>query len=284
MPALFSAYRNTLVVVILLFAGYLAFEFQSLWFRTFPVGFHYSGYAHEGAAWLTVALALASVILSAIFRGRILYDDRLPRLRKLAWLWSIENMLLAIAVYHRLFIYIGFNGMTRMRTVGLFGMSAVVVGFLVVLWKIARNHDFGWLVRRHLWTVSLAVYLYSITPVDLLVMRYNVRRILNGDSAPCVQISVHPISAEGYLVLHPLMDSADAMISEGLKSMLANRLDESERRALEREQKGWKSHQVAESRLLQQLRGMRSRWTAYDDPQIRSAKLEEFHAYAYQWF
>ena len=59
---LYSAYRNTLLTVIGLFAAYLVFEFQSLWFREFPKGFHYSGYAHEGAAWLTFALGLATVI------------------------------------------------------------------------------------------------------------------------------------------------------------------------------------------------------------------------------
>ena len=56
---LYSAYRNTLLTVIGLFAVYLVFEFQSLWFREFPKGFHFSGYAHEGAAWLTFALGLA---------------------------------------------------------------------------------------------------------------------------------------------------------------------------------------------------------------------------------
>lgn len=35
-----------------------------MWFRPFPTGFHYSGYAHEGAFWLTVALAMATITLS----------------------------------------------------------------------------------------------------------------------------------------------------------------------------------------------------------------------------
>ena len=37
---LYPAFRNTLLVVIVLFAVYLVFEFQSLWFRVFPPGFH----------------------------------------------------------------------------------------------------------------------------------------------------------------------------------------------------------------------------------------------------
>ena len=111
-------------------------------------------------------------------------------------------MLLAIAVYHRLYIYIGFNGMTRMRMVGIFGISAVLVGFLLVLWKIARNRGFLWLLHRHLWTVAMAVYVYSVIPVDVVVVQYNVHRILAGDPAQSVQISVHPIARRACCVCH----------------------------------------------------------------------------------
>jgi hypothetical protein len=128
---LYAAFRNTLATVVILFAVYLVFEFRTLWLREFPKGFYYAGYAHQGAAWLTFALALATAMLSLVFRGAVLTEPRAPRLRMLAWLWSVENLLLAAAVYNRLFIYIGFNGMTRMRMIGLFGISTVVVGFLM---------------------------------------------------------------------------------------------------------------------------------------------------------
>ncbi len=101
----------------------------TLWGREFPRGFHYSGYAHEGAAWLTLALAMATAGLSLVFAGRTLADPRLAVLRRWGNVWAIQNLLLAVAVYHRLHIYIGFNGMTRMRTVGIFGISCVVAGF-----------------------------------------------------------------------------------------------------------------------------------------------------------
>ena len=57
---LFPAFRNTLICLIGLFAVYLVFEFQTLWRREFPPGFYYAGYAHQGAAWLTVALGHAA--------------------------------------------------------------------------------------------------------------------------------------------------------------------------------------------------------------------------------
>ena len=281
---MYAACRNTLATAIVLFAVYLVFEFQTLWFRVFPQGFYYSGYAHQGAAWLTVALALATLIMSLALRGSILQDPRVRGLKLLAWAWSLENVLLAIAVYHRLHIYIGFNGMTRMRMVGIYGISAVLVGFLLVLWKIARNRGLLWLLRRHLWTVAIAVYLYSLTPVDMIVVRYNARRILAGDSAPAVQISVHPISAEGLLYLSPLMECQDDIVREGVVAYLADVLDQAEGRASLRSQQGWTSFQLADQQVLEQLGSLSDRLAAYEDRGQRAAVLQRFHQYAYQWY
>ena len=281
---LYAPYRNTLLTVIVLFAAYLAFEFSTLWFRSFEPGFYYSGYAHQGAAWLTVALALATVVLSVVFRGRVLRDPRLPKLRRLAWLWSLENMILAVSVYNRLGIYIGFNGMSPMRIVGIYGMTAVVIGFLLVLIKIARQHDFGWLIRRHLWALALMVYLFAITPVDWIVVRYNVARILTGDPAPVVQLSVRPISSEGVLELTPLLECDNANIREGIAAMLAAREREAEALSAKRKSEGWTAHQFADERALSGLREGAEQWNAYTDVSKRLTTLEEFREYAYQWY
>jgi hypothetical protein len=281
---LYLALRNTLVAVIGLFAAYLVFEFQTLWFRVFPKGFYYSGYAHEGAAWLTAALALATAALSAIFRAGVLKDPRLPRLRKLAWVWSVENLLLALAVYHRLTIYINFNGMTRMRTVGLLGITAVVVGFMLVVWKIAHSRSFVWLVNRQLWTLGTAIFLYAVLPVDLLVHTYNVRRILAGDLAPSVQISVHPIDSGGILALPLLVKCDDEAIREGIRAMLAERALQAEAVELRRATENWTSFQLADRLLLDRLRAVASEWSVYSDSGKREAALRRYRDYAYQWY
>jgi hypothetical protein len=174
--------------------------------------------------------------------------------------------------------------MTRMRTVGLFGISAVVVGFILVVWKIAHRRDFVWLLQRHLWTVAIAAYLFVLTPVDTLVHTYNVRRILAGDSAPSVQISVHPISSEGVLVLHPLVACRDPVVREGIRALLAERALQAEAASRWQTQQGWTAVQLADRRLLDQLRSIRSEWQDYAAPGRRAAALERFHRYAYQWY
>ncbi|MCE9552533.1 MAG: DUF4173 domain-containing protein [Planctomycetes bacterium] len=281
---LYSAFRNTLLAVIGLFAAYLVFEFKTLWFRQFPSKFYYAGYAHQGAAWLTLALALATAILSLIFSGRMLRDPRLAMLRRLAWVWSLLNFLLAIAVYHRLLIYIGFNGLTRMRIVGLLGITAVVIGFLLVLWKINRDRSFAWLVRRQMWTVALMVYLYAVLPIDALTVRYNVARIMAGDPKPAVQLVVHPISAEGMLQLDPLLTCSDPIIRDGVQAMLAAADREAQGTVSRQRRLGWTAYQMADNLLAQRLKAQRSAWANDTDREKQAGAIVRFSNYVYQWY
>lgn len=286
--ALYAAFRNTLLTVILLFVVYLGFEFQTLWLRTFPKGFHYSGYAHEGAAWLTVALAMATLVLSLIFRGQVLHDPRLSRLKQLAWIWSMLNLLLAVAVYNRLWIYVGFNGLTRMRMVAFFGTTAVVIGFLLAVYKIARHRDFVWLLRADLWALALTIIAYALTPIDLIVMRYNVIRILANDPAPAVQITVHPIDAEGLRELLPLLNCENEIIREGIRSLCATQWEKRATGPANREITNWEDFsqlQLAERSFVTDLRNKREQWSAMnDETRNRDQAWERFREYAYQWY
>lgn len=280
----YPAYRNTLAAVGALFAVYLVFEFQTLWFREFPKGFHYSGYAHEGAFWLTVALALATLILSLMFRGPLLDDPRVAALRRLANVWSAQNFLLALTAYHRLTIYIGFNGMTWMRFVGFYGITAVVLGLVLVLIKIRRRENFVWLVQRQLWVLSLIVIAFALTPVDRLAMQYNVRRILAGDPAPSVQISVHSIDEKGLETLIPLLTSENARIRDGVRALLARTWMELRLREDQRAKLGWTTWQGAEIRLRRRLEGVRDQFRDFEDTATQATAWRDFQSYAYEWY
>jgi uncharacterized protein DUF4153 len=280
--SLYLAWRNTLALVVAIYAVYLVFEFQTLWFRQFPKGYYYSGYAHEGAAWLTIALALATSILSLIFRGRILADSRVRWLKRLAWIWSLENFVLAAAVYNRLMIYVGFNGMTPMRILGFYGVSAVVGGFLLVMVKIAHGHDLAWLIQRHLWTLGLAIYLYAITPLDYLAMRYNVARIVAGDSAPSVQISEHPITSEGLIALLPLFNAPDSLVKNGVAALLVERQSELEQQRDSADH--WTAYQMADRFFLKQMDRLPPSTVRFANEASRSGAWRQFKTYAYQWY
>jgi hypothetical protein len=279
---LYLSWRNSLAVVVLLYAVYLVFELWTLWFRQFPHGFYYAGYAHEGAAWLTIALGMATAVLSVIFRGRTLDDGRVKRLQRLAWIWSAENLLLAVAVYHRLSIYVHFNGLTPLRILGFYGVTAVVVGFVLVMVKIARRYDFAWLLQRQLWALGFAIYLYALTPLDYVSLRYNVARVLAGDAAPSVQITEHPISSEGLLALFPLLEARDPVIKRGIAALIDERRDDFENQAPRSHH--WTAYQLAERLFLDRARLESASIPRFADNRARRAAWTQFKQYAYQWY
>lgn len=278
--SLYDAYRNTLVAVTGLFALYLGFEFWTLWRRDFPQGFYYAGYAHQGAAWLTIALGLATVALSVIFGRSLLSDPRLPRVRWWAWIWSAENLLLALAVYNRLLIYIGYNGLTRMRWVGLFGITAVVLGFGLVVYKISHSRDFWWLLRSQMLAVVVVMIVYSVTPIDYLAHRYNVAKVQNGQSEPSVMLAVKPVDDEGLLAVFSLLDHSDEIIREGVAARLAIRQGELEAAA----PRHWSELQLATRVLQRRLEQHPEIAASFRDPSDRRETLDRFVDYAMQWY
>lgn len=281
---LYPAFRNTLIALIGLFAAYLAYEFTTLFRREFPPGFYYAGYAHEGAAWLTIALALATLTLSMIFNAQIQLDERVGRLKWLAWVWSAMNFLLAMAVYNRLCIYVGYNGMTRMRTVGFFGVTLVVIGFVLVIRKIVKRRSFVWLIQVQLIAMMLAVVIYSLFPVDYVAHRYNAAQVASGYPKPAVMIAVKPIDDEGIFPLLDLVDTEDPIIREGVLAKLAQRQLDIESYARD-EPWHWHRYQYSKTVLYQRLDQQKSKWAKYlDDETARTLTIDQFDAYAMQWY
>ncbi len=279
---MYGAFRNTLLTVITMFSVYLIFEFKTSWSRTYPEGFYYSGYAHQGAAWLTVALALATLMLSLIFRGLTLHDPRLNRLRGLAWIWSGLNFVLAIAVYHRMMIYIDFNGMTRMRVVGILGITSVVGGFVLVIVKIHRGRNFLWLIRRQLWVVAAATFVFAIFPVDSLVHSYNVRQILAGNPAPIVQITEHPIDNEALPILLPLCEVPDERLRNGMQAMMTSRLAQLKTAHSAEAANGWTAWQKSTSHSLSALQEAEPRWQKFASSNSRNEAWQKLKVFAYE--
>ncbi|MGI6415400.1 MAG: hypothetical protein ACOX1P_06990 [Thermoguttaceae bacterium] len=117
-----------------------------------------------------------------------------------------------------------------------------------------------------------------------LAHQYNVRRIMAGDSAPSVQISVHPIDSEGVLSLLPLVDCPDPIVRAGVVAMLADRHEEAERLAENRKSQGWTAYQLSDQLLLEQLRLHQSKWVPYLDRAERREARTKFYSYAFQWY
>ena len=278
--AMYATYRNTLWTLIALFAIYLTNEYLTLFRREFPNGFYYAGYAHQGAAWLTVALALATAVLSFIFGRSLTRDPRRGKIRSLAWVWSGQNLLLAIAVFNRLGIYVGYNGLTRMRMVAFFGVGLVTVGFVLVIVKIAKERPFDWLIRQQLLAFLIACILFSVAPIDAITTAYNASRVSDSDLPPSVMLAVKPLNDEGWLMATALVDHPDPTIRDGVRARLAERYVSL---VTSKDSSRW-GHQQATSRLKRTLDAHPQWCVEFLDEAKRGAAQKRFRDYAMRWY
>ena len=283
---MFYACRNTLVSVILLFVVYLVFEFRMNWLRNFPADLDYSGYMHQGAMFLTIALAVSTLVLCSIFVGKMLDDPRIARLRRLAWVWSTLNFFLALSVYNRLWIYVELNGLSRLRIAGFLGSTAVLLGFIVVVRKIAASKDFRWLLSRYTWSVLFVIFIGFAVPFDSIIARHNVRRVMNGELLPSIFLFPTPNAPEVLLFSLPLLEHEDEAIREGSRAIVSQEWERLEHRRKARlpNKYRWTEFQYSEKLLRKQLEPKLSLIQPYnDDPGKREMMIKAFRVYTNRW-
>ncbi|MBI5779143.1 MAG: DUF4173 domain-containing protein [Planctomycetes bacterium] len=248
---------NTLVAVNLVFLLYNIVDFSYLWIKkALPQGLSYSEYARSGTLWLTLALALTSLVLGVIFIRDLNFHRRTRLLKILAWIWVAQNLIIAVGTFHRLLMYIDCNGLTRMRIVGAYGILLVVIGLLIVALKMHRVKSFLWMTRRHLLAFSLGLLALVITPMDVVVFKYNVHLILHGNPRSAVQLIVQPITAEGIPALIPLLDCKDETIRKGVAGILL-REQENLRQLQDKEQR-WVERELSRFNALKEIKSVRS--------------------------
>ena len=282
----YLASRNTLIVVSCVFVWFLIIEIRATWFRDFPEGFIYSTYAHQGAAWLTVALGMSTIAMSILFHPQVHKHPRIATLQRLAWLWSICNVLLVIAVFYRLIIYVNFNGMTRMRIIGFVGVSCVFAGFIIVNSRIVHQKSMSWILNRQFWAFLWSIYLLALLPMDAISYRWNENRIRAGHLAPSVQIAVHTISDEGLLCLLPLLKSDEVEIRNGVAALFAERISRGPDSLLDSGRSiRWTQIQGARDLLAARLKEVHPQLKQYVLSTIeRQAAMDRFRQWTRRWY
>jgi len=241
---------------------------------------------HLGAAYLTCALALSTLVLCTIFRGKTLCDPRIATLKKLAIIWLVLNFLLAFAVYNRLYIYIDLNGLSWRRIAGLLGSTAVVLGLIMVMRMILLSQGIRWLVYRYAWSVLAVIFIGYVFPFSWYISHHNVSRVMNGDLAP--SIFLFPTSLdmpEHYLASLPLLESEDEIIREGAMAFFAVYYSSLERASTPKGYYHWTSFQWSEQRLKQALEPRKEELRLYMERPYseREETIKKFRRYTNRW-
>lgn len=133
-----------------------------------------SSYVHEGTYILILAILLGISVSIYYFWNNINFISGNRRLKRLAYLWLIQNALLALSVMMRNVHYIDFYGLAYKRVGVMVFLSMVFMGLYTVYYKIQFRKNFRFLIEKNAWAVFTILFLTSFINWDLFMTQYNL--------------------------------------------------------------------------------------------------------------
>lgn len=216
---------SSLATMNMLFLAYNGLDAMYLWAGSPPPGTSTRAYAHAGAAWLTVALGLMTVVVGWFFRGGLAHVRRARNARFLAYAWLAQGLVLAVGTFRRMEIHVETSGLSDARIFGMTGTLFVVVVLGLVGVKLARKRTFMWLLRRSFEAGLVLALAFAVTPTHRLSARVNLARVENDDYQALVHAMEEFHEPESVAVFLPLLDHSDVRIRRGVAALLLNERD-----------------------------------------------------------
>ncbi|MGE0210742.1 MAG: DUF4173 domain-containing protein [Parvibaculaceae bacterium] len=169
-----DAIFKSLVLFNALFAVQTILDLFYLWGGVkLPAGTDYASYAHEGAYTLMLtAILAAAFVLAAMRRGS--ESSRSVWVRRLVYLWTLQNVVLVCSSMLRLDLYVRAYALTYWRVAALIWMLLVAVGLVLIMARIALDRGNRWLIGMNLASLALVLYLCSLANFPMLIASYNI--------------------------------------------------------------------------------------------------------------
>lgn len=254
---MFFPLLNTLVAVVVALSLFLWMEFRNQK-TVVPFGLSdsaaYAAYTQEGLSWLALGSVGTIVMLCVIFNSSVLADSRLWIVRALSGLLVGLNLLLAALVVQRFLLHIDYDGLSRLKVLGLLAVGVASGALLLTMLMSLRQQNVVWLLRRKVWLVALAGYVFLVSPVDRLIQIYNVNSILKGNAGPLAQITPAQVDDEAVCVLLPLCEASDPVVRDEAVAVVTHRLQILKTRLESDEPRDWTVGQWGGRESYQSLR------------------------------
>lgn len=154
-----------------------AIDVVYVWFGfSYKPGLNLSQYVHEGAGMLIFSIVLAMLVLLFFFRGNLNFYTRNKWLRRGAYLWILQNVVLAISVLIRDYYYFVHMGMAYKRIGVVVFLALVLAGLCTIFIKIHYRKSNYYLFRVNAWVAIVVMVLCSCVHWDEWIASHNLSR------------------------------------------------------------------------------------------------------------
>ncbi len=179
MIGLKSEYRMAILVIailnVLIFIVNLV-DIQHVWlsYKEGRSPVELSNYVHSGTYLLIVSILMAMGILLYFFRRNINFLPHNEWLKKLSYIWIVQNAVLALSVGMRNVHYVETYGLAYKRIGVFIFLALTIVGLYTMYLKIRDKLTTYFLVQHNTWVLYFAMAFLTMIDWDVEITKYNL--------------------------------------------------------------------------------------------------------------
>lgn len=152
-------------------------------------GFSHADFVHQGIYTLIVSIVLAISIILYYFRGNINFFQANTTLKKLAYIWIAQNLLLAISSAYKNALYIEEFSLTYKR-IGVFVyLLMAIIGLITTYQKLQQKRTLWYLLHINSWCLIVILLINSYVPWDPIITSYNLNKSNEPDYGYLISLS-----------------------------------------------------------------------------------------------
>ncbi len=175
-----------------------------VWFQ-FHVSNQFSlkEFVYSGVGWLIAITLISAGMLLYFFRGSLNFYPNNKWLKRLAVIWTIQNIILALSVSIRTIHYINFHGLAPLRLGVLLFTIIIATALSAVIFKINNTHTTALVTRI---TSSFAIVLLGVCaliPWNTWIANHNLNHEIANEVDADYYLNLGP---EAYPILYANLD------------------------------------------------------------------------------
>ncbi|MEA1874103.1 MAG: DUF4153 domain-containing protein [Bacteroidota bacterium] len=171
-----AEYRGALFLLIglnLILLLVNSLDVINVWFGFEWEGEYLKQFVHEGTWLLIFSILISIAIILFYFRRNLNFYPKNKTLKIVAYVWLIQNIVLAVSVLIRNMHYIDYFNLAYKRIGVIFFILAVIVGVITVIIKIHNQKTAFFLLRYNALSIYLIFLTMSFFNWDVIIARYN---------------------------------------------------------------------------------------------------------------
>lgn len=148
--------------------------------KTLPSGLSHTNFLHQSVNSLILSIFLAMALIMYFFSSRLNFVRSANYIKMIAYVWVVQNLVLAILCLYKNTQYVDQFGLTFKR-LGVFTFILLaVIGLFLTFHKILKNKTNFFLIRKNTWIAYIIMVLLSCFDWDYIITYHNLKSNKDG--------------------------------------------------------------------------------------------------------